>query len=861
MGITGLLPFLEKASSACHLRELRGKCVAIDTYCWLHRGAFGCAERLARGDSTDMHIQYCLKYVQLLLSHNIKPILVFDGQHLPAKAATEAKRREIRETARKRGAELLRLGRIDEARSFLRRCVDITHEMALQLMQECRKRGVDCIVAPYEADAQLAYLNRTDIAQYVITEDSDLVLFGCNRILFKLDLTGHGRLVEASKLHLAMGCREDRYKFAKFRYMCILSGCDYLDSLPGIGLGKACKFMLKTEDPDIRRALAKIPAYLNMRQLSVTEEYKDEFLKADATFKHMVVYDPVQRRQTRLVDPDDEGTPEQYCCNAGKFLDEKVAFQLAVGNLDPFSLRKMDDWHPDEADVDVAAGKNQHPSIWRKDYMLLRDAKQAQNSTQTQKPATLSSFVKRAVHQVEHAVDQNPNETITDVLQIYGIQNPDEPPSKRSCHAQKSFHPAESHVAIDYQDVEALDVLEQLEQPKTPKRTRNPFAVSPNKSLLSRDTLLSPTKITPETRSLLHNVSPVKRIDYSQQRSQLVTTSIVGSGATSSRLSRFKTAHSKGVTISKDEPKVISRFFCTQQNKSQSRTTDTSKGSNSIAKTSEDDSPKKSCTKQDVACSLVSPTAIVKDIKSKRESHALKATAIYLSSPEARLQSRGDRTPEKRKRVQIPPESGESSNSVLGRFDSGIAMSENNSNEDEGSLERDSGTGLSSSQKENDDVVMHPVEMECSDLKPRNARLALFERRPAKQLSQSLESKDNIEELAIVLDDDSSSDEDTKKRTADAQQAISAEKVHSPVKATHKTETVKPFQLPSSSTGKVEASTKSKARSSCKRPGLSINRKQSVPKTDNTNLGLTQTRLSMFGFQKKVGFPTSVNNG
>lgn len=30
----------------------------------------------------------------MLLSHNIKPILVFDGRHLPAKAETEAKRRE-----------------------------------------------------------------------------------------------------------------------------------------------------------------------------------------------------------------------------------------------------------------------------------------------------------------------------------------------------------------------------------------------------------------------------------------------------------------------------------------------------------------------------------------------------------------------------------------------------------------------------------------------------------------------------------------------------------------------------------------------------------------------------------------------
>lgn len=35
------------------------------------------------------------------------------------------------------------------------------------------------------------------------------------------------------------------------------------------------------------------------------------------------------------------------CVNAGELLDPKTAFQLALGNLDPFSLKKMDDWHPD----------------------------------------------------------------------------------------------------------------------------------------------------------------------------------------------------------------------------------------------------------------------------------------------------------------------------------------------------------------------------------------------------------------------------------------------------------------------------------------------------------------------------------
>lgn len=49
-------------------------------------------------------------------------------------------------------------------------------------MRECRKLDVDCIVAPYEADAQLAFLNISGIADYVITEDSDLTLFGCKKV-------------------------------------------------------------------------------------------------------------------------------------------------------------------------------------------------------------------------------------------------------------------------------------------------------------------------------------------------------------------------------------------------------------------------------------------------------------------------------------------------------------------------------------------------------------------------------------------------------------------------------------------------------------------------------------------------------
>lgn len=50
------------------------------------------------------------------------------------------------------------------------------------MLQVLRDMKIDYIVAPYEADAQLAYLAMKNIVDIVITEDSDLVLFGCPKV-------------------------------------------------------------------------------------------------------------------------------------------------------------------------------------------------------------------------------------------------------------------------------------------------------------------------------------------------------------------------------------------------------------------------------------------------------------------------------------------------------------------------------------------------------------------------------------------------------------------------------------------------------------------------------------------------------
>ena len=49
----------------------------------------------------------------------------------------------------------------------------------LQTLKRC---GVEFIVAPYEADAQMAYLALNGLVAAVLTEDSDLLPYGCPRV-------------------------------------------------------------------------------------------------------------------------------------------------------------------------------------------------------------------------------------------------------------------------------------------------------------------------------------------------------------------------------------------------------------------------------------------------------------------------------------------------------------------------------------------------------------------------------------------------------------------------------------------------------------------------------------------------------
>jgi exonuclease-1 len=290
--------------------------------------------------------------------------MVFDGMANKSKAQTEKKRKESRSQAKAKGAELLAKGEHFLAKKEFDKAVEIKHEHALALMEACRSKNVDCITSMYEADAQLAYLDKIGLADYIISEDSDLILFGCKKIIFKLSLTGNCLIFDANRLHLSLGVPEDKFSFEKFRRIAILSGCDYIDSLPGIGLAKAAKFMTMTAEVDMRKALLKIPSYLNMtNKLKVSDDYIEEFLKAEAAFKYMFVYDPIKKKMVRLNELEDS-EDEELCSQTGKILDsDDYAYQLALGNINPRTFEVVAKFNPLKTDKAQKEDKP-HVSIW-----------------------------------------------------------------------------------------------------------------------------------------------------------------------------------------------------------------------------------------------------------------------------------------------------------------------------------------------------------------------------------------------------------------------------------------------------------------------------------------------------------------
>lgn len=56
MGIKGLLPFIKDIQEETRIKKFKGQVVGVDTYCWIHRGAYSCSKDLVLGNPTDKYL-------------------------------------------------------------------------------------------------------------------------------------------------------------------------------------------------------------------------------------------------------------------------------------------------------------------------------------------------------------------------------------------------------------------------------------------------------------------------------------------------------------------------------------------------------------------------------------------------------------------------------------------------------------------------------------------------------------------------------------------------------------------------------------------------------------------------------------
>ncbi|KAK2971884.1 hypothetical protein RJ640_015404 [Escallonia rubra] len=294
MGIKDLLRFMKPYVEPIHIKKYAGKRVGIDAYSWLHKGG---------------NVLVTLQYRRR------------KGNHDLAMAKLEE-------------------GNVNAAIELFQRAINITPLMAHQLIQILKSENIEFVVAPYEADAQLAYLSGIEAEKggivAVISEDSDLLAYGCPAVVFKMDRHGNGEEIVLDKVFdPARVPSLGNLNKELFTGMCVLAGCDFLPSVPGIGPSKAYSLVSKYRNLDRVLSILKFAKGNQM-----PEDYVKSFKEAVAAFQHARIYDADSRR-LKHIKPLPEALSQlldEDLDFLGLELPPSIAAAIAEGMLDPCTM-------------------------------------------------------------------------------------------------------------------------------------------------------------------------------------------------------------------------------------------------------------------------------------------------------------------------------------------------------------------------------------------------------------------------------------------------------------------------------------------------------------------------------------------
>lgn len=322
MGIKGLTALLsENAPGAMREQKFDSyldRRVAVDASMHIYQfliaiGRTGESTLTNEAGEVTSHLQGMLTRTARMLEAGIKPVYVFDGKPPQMKGGELAKRKDKREEAEAALKAAREAGDQEEIERQSKRTVRVSKEQSQEVMKLATLLGIPVFEAPCEAEASCAALCKAGLVWAVATEDMDTLTFAAPRVARNLmaPKSAEKPVLEFDYEKVLAGLELTADQFID---LCILCGCDYCDTIRGIGPKTALKLI--KEHGSIENILEAID----------TEKYappKDwEFAGARDLFKNPEVMD-INGIKLAWKAPDEEGLVE-FLVKEKSFQEERV---------------------------------------------------------------------------------------------------------------------------------------------------------------------------------------------------------------------------------------------------------------------------------------------------------------------------------------------------------------------------------------------------------------------------------------------------------------------------------------------------------------------------------------------------------
>lgn len=263
---------------------------------------------------TTSHLQGMFYRTIKMLSNGIRPVFVFDGKPPTLKSGELAKRAARKKEAEAGLEEAKETGGQEEALKFAKRSVRVTKEHNAECKKLLQLMGVPIVEAPCEAEAQCAALAKAGKVYATATEDMDSLTLG-TPILIRHLTYSEARKMPIKEIHLARILDGMKLDMDQFIDLCILLGCDYCETIKGIGPKKSVELINKY------KSIEEIVKHLDKTKYPVPEDWPYEEVRY--LFKNPEVVDPVSL-EFKWTDPDEEGL-KKFLVDEKGFNEKRVS--------------------------------------------------------------------------------------------------------------------------------------------------------------------------------------------------------------------------------------------------------------------------------------------------------------------------------------------------------------------------------------------------------------------------------------------------------------------------------------------------------------------------------------------------------